>query len=198
MKFHNPFIVFDLETTDEEPRCILEIGAVALSAKMEPLGSFQTLVKPVFEPSQRVLELIGRERAAFAAAPSFAEAASGFERFVTNLCGSIKKARLAAWGNYFDVNVLRGDYARNGLTFPFSGTCIDVKTVAILWHAMSGRRTDKLSVASTAKEMGVEISSPLHQALTDAQVTANILRCATQQMAEGVWIGKQYVEVRGS
>jgi hypothetical protein len=42
------------------------------------------------------------------------------------------------------------------MPYPFSGTAIDVKTLAFTWLAFSGRRTDKLNLEILAKHLNIE------------------------------------------
>lgn len=79
-------------------------------------------------------------------------------------------------GNYFDIPLLRKAYAHYGLPFPFSGTCFDVKTMAMTWMALSGRRTDKLGVETVASAMDIQPDGRYHRALTDAVSEAKILK----------------------
>jgi DNA polymerase III alpha subunit (gram-positive type) len=200
MRFNNHTVVFDLETTDDPSnRSIIEIGAVILSPELSRIGArFQALVRPnvgVDYVSDRVVELTGHTRDSLKSAKLWDKVTPEFENWVKDICGNIKKVRLAAWGNYFDINVLRDEYDAFGLPFPFSGTCIDVKTAALMWASMSGRRTDSLSVASAAKELGLEPIGSYHRADVDAEMTARIFQSIMAKMSGGVWVGKQYIAV---
>ena len=71
---------------------------------------------------------------------------------------------------------MRRAYGRYDRPFPFSGTAIDVKTLAMLWMALSGRRTDKFGVETVASAMGIQPEGRYHRALTDAVTEAKILQ----------------------
>jgi DNA polymerase III epsilon subunit-like protein len=196
MKWNNHIVVFDLETTACDQQAITEIGAVVLDPELDRVvGRFQSFVLPDYPVTKRAWEITGHNPEDLARAPAWPDVAKMFEDWVVATCGNIKRVRLAAWGNYFDINVLRNQYARHGLPYPFSGTCIDVKTAALMWAACSGRRTDKLSVEQCAEHMGLTPSGSYHRADVDADMTAQIFQRAMYELAGGVWIGKQYVHV---
>ncbi len=181
-RLNNPLVVLDLEATagkDEQGRqtnnCIIDIGAVYLDERLEVLGTFQSLVKPTEDVTPFITQLTGITPAMVADQPSFAEVGTGFSRWVEGLAGNLKKVRLAAWGNYFDIPLLRRNYHDAGLDFPFPGTALDVKTLAFLWLSQSGRRTDKVSLEYLAEHFDLKVEGRWHRALTDAQVTAGIL-----------------------
>ena len=60
---------------------------------------------------------------------------------------------------------------------------------------MSGRRTDKLSVETCMKHMGLDPCGEYHRADVDAEATGQIFERAMFDMARGVWVGKQYIHV---
>ena len=190
-KLHNPLIVLDLEATagqDERGRqtnsCIIDIGAVFLDENLNSLGTFQALVKPTEPITPFITKLTGITAEMVAGEPSFSQVGPAFSRWADGLAGNLKKIRLAAWGNYFDIPLLRKNYYDAGLDFPFSGTALDVKTLAFLWLSQSGRRTDKISLEFFAAHFGIAVEGKWHRALTDAQVTAGTL--------VGVWRDLQW------
>jgi len=181
-KLHNPLIVLDLEATaGEDPQgrqtnnCIIDIGAVYLDETLQIKGTFQSLVKPLEPLTPFITKLTGITPSMVEDQPVFAEVGPLFSRWVESLGGNLKKVRLAAWGNYFDIPLLRRNYHDAGLDFPFSGTALDVKTLAFLWLSLSGRRTDKISLEFFAEHFKIPIDGTWHRALTDAQVTAGTL-----------------------
>lgn len=192
MHFNHDFIVFDLETTDTEwDRRIIEIGACRISRDLEIQDTFYTKVFPGIVVSDYVLQLTANTQEELNKAPQFTLAIEQFEKWV----GNIKRHRLAAWGNYFDVNVLRKEYGKWGRPYPFSGTVYDVKTVALGYLAVSGRRTDSCSVASMVKLFGGP-DGPYHNALFDAEQTARIFRQCLIELSESVWINKERLVLR--
>ena len=199
MKINNDIVVFDLETTDDEAdRRIIEVGAVLLDRDLNPRGTFSQLVYHGGPGllSDYVKELTGLREGDFSGTKGWGRGEEGryhgvqgdFLSWVEELVPNVRRVRLAAWGNYFDVNVLRAEYARSGIPYPWSGTCLDVKTAAALWCALSGRGTDKLGLQTVARHMGVEPDGPWHRALADAKVTAAVFKRAVTDLAGGVWL----------
>ena len=193
-KLYNPLVVIDLEATagqDDRGRqtnnCIIDLGAVFLNEKLEVKGSFQALVKPAEEITPFITKLTGITSAMVDDQPGFAEVGPAFALWVEGLAGNLKKVRLAAWGNYFDIPLLRRNYHDAGLDFPFPGTALDVKTLAFLWLSQSGRRTDKVSLEFFAEHFGIRVEGPWHRALTDAQATAGTLAAIWRDL-EGFFV----------
>src|SRR6185369_16257655 len=161
-KLHNPIVVIDLEATagqDESGRqtnnCIIDLGAVYLDETLEEKGTFEALVKPTEPVTPFITELTGISPEMVENQPGFAEVGERFSSWVKSLSGNLKKVRLAAWGNYFDIPLLRKNYYDAGLDFPFAGTALDVKTLAFLWLSLSGRRTDKVGLEFFAQHFGL-------------------------------------------
>jgi len=181
-KLHNPLVVIDLEATagqDDRGRqtnnCIIDLGAVFLDEHLEVKSTFQALVKPSEEITPFITKLTGITPAMVADQPGFDQVGPAFAAWAQGLAGNLKKTRLATWGNYFDIPLLRKNYYDAGLEFPFPGTALDVKTLAFLWLSQSGRRTDKMSLEFFAEQFHLPVEGTWHRALTDAQVTAGIL-----------------------
>lgn len=197
MRWSSSVVVFDLETTGTPEQAITEIGAVVLTRDLHRvIGRFQSFVKPDFPVSEHVWAITGHRPEDLTTADSWPAVAKRFEEWVEQKTGgNLKKCRLAAWGNYFDINVLRAQYARHELPYPFSGTCIDVKTAALMWCSASGRRTDTLTVKSCAEEMRLTPQGEYHRADVDADMTGQIFQQVMADLSGGVWIGKQFVAV---
>lgn len=187
MRLNNELVVFDLEATsnqetaDERPALqtndfIIEIGAAFLDRELKLVDTFERLVRPEEPITPFITEITSITPEMCAGQPLWKEIAPEFETWVARHCDNIKRVRLAAWGNYFDMPLLRRAYARYERPFPFSGTCIDVKSLALVWMALSGRRTDKLGVETVASAMGVQPEGRYHRALTDAVTEAKILQ----------------------
>ncbi|PCI32836.1 MAG: hypothetical protein COB53_12420 [Elusimicrobia bacterium] len=187
MRLNNELVVFDLEATsnqenaDERPQIqtnnfIIEIGAAFLDRELKLVDTFERLVRPEEPITPFITEITSITPAMCERQPLWKEIGPEFEVWVSRHCTNIKKVRLAAWGNYFDIPLLRRTYARYGLPFSFSGTCFDVKTLAMAWMALSGRSTDKLGVETVAAAMGIQPEGRYHRALTDAITEANILQ----------------------
>lgn len=181
-KLHNPLIVIDLEATagqDEKGfqtnNCVIDLGAVYLDEELQVKDTFSALVKPWEPVTPFITQLTGITPEALESQKDFSAVGADFLNWASALAGNVKKVRLAAWGNYFDIPLLRKNYHHFGVEFPFPGTALDVKTLAFLWLSHSGRRTDKISLEFFVQQFGLKVEGRLHRALTDAKVTAEVL-----------------------
>jgi DNA polymerase III epsilon subunit-like protein len=201
MKLHNHLLVLDLETTDNpRARRIIELGCVLLDRQLDVLDTFDQLVRPAEPLSEFVTKLTGITDADLAVKPYWPEVAGRWEEWLRQRVPNIKQVRLACWGNYFDVNVLRQEYEGCGREYPFSGTALDVKSLAFLWTSLSGRRTDSLGLPHVCQTMEFAPPSRWHRAHPDAWMTAAVLRRVFSDLGGGVFLpGNKYhyVEVRG-
>ena len=199
---HCDLIVLDLETTSNqeqreeipdvvEHNSIIEIGAVYVAshgAFFEKKGTFQRLVSPD-EPITPFIESITHiTNDMVEGKPKWDVVGQEFVDWAKELGGNIKKLRLAAWGNYFDMPILRKLYRRYGVQMPFSGTMFDIKTIAMMWCFLAGKRTDKLSVEKVAQYMGLKTDGQYHRALVDAQMEADIYIKAMESLRDGHYI----------
>ena len=179
---------------------IIEIGAAFLDRSLILVDTFSHLVRPEGPISSFITELTRITPAMCETQPLWKGVAPEFEAWVAKWCTNVKTVRLCAWGNYFDVPLLRRSYERYGLPFPFSGTCFDAKTIAMMWCSLSGRRTDKLSVKSVAKYMGIAPEGDYHRALTDAVTEAKIIQRVFTDLDSGVFVqgtsGQPYLHLK--
>jgi len=187
MRLNNELIVLDLEATsnqedaDDKPTVqtnnfIIEIGAAFLDRDLKLVDTFEHLVRPEEPITPFITQITSITPEMCEGQPLWKEVAPEFEAWIMSHCDNIKRVRLCAWGTYFDIPLLRRAYGRYERPFPFSGTCFDVKTFALMWTALSGRRTDKLGVETVASMMGVQPEGRYHRALTDAVTEAKILQ----------------------
>ena len=178
MRLNNELVVFDLEATsnqedaDSRPALqtnnfIIEIGAAFLDRDLKLIDTFERLVRPEEPITPFITEITSITPAMCKGQPLWKDIGPEFEAWVSRHCQNIKRVRLAAWGNYFDIPLLRRAYAHYNLPFHFSGTCIDVKTMAMAWIALSGRRPDTLGVETVASTMNMRPRAAI-TALTDA------------------------------
>ena len=211
MKLNNDIVVFDLEATAridtpehgppiQTNNDIIEIGAAFLDHSLTLVDTFSHLVRPEEPISSFITELTGLTPEMCATQPLWKDVAPAFEAWVARWCTNIKTVRLCAWGTYFDVPLLRRSYQRYGLPFPFSGTCFDAKTIAMLWCSLSGRRTDELSVKRVARYMGIAPEGDYHRALTDAVTEAKIVQRVFADLDSGVFVqgtsGQLYLHLK--
>jgi len=129
MRLNNELVVFDLEATsnqeDAEARpavqtnnFIIEIGAAFLDRELNLVDTFDRLVRPEEPITPFITEITSIRPAMCEGQPLWKDVGPEFEAWVARHCKNVKKVRLAAWGNYFDVPLLRRVYARYELPFP--------------------------------------------------------------------------------
>lgn len=213
MKLNNEIIVLDLEATSnqetegERPaeqtnNFIIEIGAVLISRDLEIVSQFQSLVQPEERVTPFITNITHITQEMVDAAPKWDVVASQFEDWVKTHCKNIKNVRLGAWGNYFDMPLLRKGYRFYNRPFPFSGTMLDIKTSAFDWAALSGNRTDKLSVEHVAHLMEIVPDGQYHRALVDAVTEAKIYIESKKKLSQGFYLpnkdGKPYQYIKVS
>lgn len=204
MKFHNDLVVFDLETSMCEEHYPIEIGAVYLNKDAEIVSSFDILINhPQAEiiPELTELTTITKEQLEKEGVTP-EQGFQDFEDWVSAYSGgNTKKPRLAAWGTYFDSRVVRAEYKRQNKDFAFAGTFIDVKSLAFLWCALSGHRTDKMSVETLFEQhmKMTKIPGHYHRANFDALITAEIYRRILKDLSEGFFLPSgQHVSLKVS
>jgi len=196
MKLNSDIVVFDLEATSGKDVCgfqtnnfIIDIGAVYIKKDtLEIVDSFSSLVKPEEYITEFIEKLTGISNAMVDHERYFDEVAKDFEAWIAKHVDNPKKVMLAAWGNYFDMPLLRKLYQKYKLQFPFIGTCLDVKTVAIAWLALSGHRTDKSSVEHVSNIMGIEPEGAYHRAIVDAKCEGLIFQRVFRDLDQGMFI----------
>lgn len=181
--FSHDIVVFDLESTAsvsiegfQRNNYIIDIGAVFLDKNLEIKGKFESLVKPEEAISPFVEKLTGISNAMVSKQDTFDIVGEKFQRWVLNYNTQCKRVRLASWGAYFDGPLLRKLYEHYGKEFPFSGTIIDVKSLAILKLSLMKRRTDQLKLKDFSKLLKIDFEGKMHRALSDAHLTAEIFR----------------------
>lgn len=199
MRLRNELVVIDLEATSNRTSAderlpvqtnnfIIEIGAALLDRDLRLVDTFSRLVRPEEPVTAFITALTTITPEMVAGEPTWADVAPAFEGWVASHCRSLRSARLCAWGTYFDIPLLRRCYARYERPFPFSGTCFDVKTWAMLWLALGARRTDRLEVGTVAATMGIAPDGPYHRALTDAVVEARIAQRVFADLDGGMFL----------
>jgi DNA polymerase III epsilon subunit-like protein len=208
MKLNNDLIILDLEATSNQEtdervenqsnNFIIEIGAVYVNKNLEIVSKFQKLVKPE-EPVTPFITSITHITPEMVENESKWDVVSKeFETWAESQGSKIKNIRLGAWGTYFDGPLLRKVYKHYGLKFPFSGTLYDAKTLAMVWCALSGNRTDQLSVDKVARHMNFTLPAGdlYHRALVDAEMEAKIYIKAMKDLSGGFYVpsdpGKPY------
>lgn len=198
MKLNNELLVFDLETTADERQVITQIGCYLLNRDLTTVGSFESYVHQT-NVDQKSYLITGIDDNTLKDAPSLETVLIQLEEFINSKVVNPKTVRLAAWGNYFDVNVLRRAYESISRPYPFSGTAIDIKSLAFLWCSLAGYRTDQLSVKKMAEDNLKLPKAPdgyYHNALNDAYVTTEILLRIYKDFSNGLFLSDgSYVKV---
>ncbi len=178
---------------------IIQIGAVYLNRQLEIVDTFSELVKPQEEISDFITELTSISNDDVKYADAFDLVAEKFEKWVESHTNNIRSVRLAAWGTYFDIPLLRYDYKRYKRRYPFSGVAMDVKTLAIFWQSLSGHNSDQSSVGKVSMQMGIDIEGKQHDALVDAIAESKILQRIYADLDGGAFVkaqSNQYINVK--
>ncbi|WP_028975324.1 3'-5' exonuclease [Spirochaeta cellobiosiphila] len=182
-KLNNPLLVLDLEATAgkddkgyQTNNYIIDIGSVLLDTDLKVIGEYDHLVKPGESISDFIHKLTGISNELVQEEPYFDEISKDWHRWIESFDINLKKLRLAAWGNYFDIPLLRRNYQQYDLKYPFSGTALDIKSIAFLWLSLSGRRTDRYDVQSMAQMLNIQVDGTFHRAITDARAETALLQ----------------------
>jgi DNA polymerase-3 subunit epsilon len=159
------FVVLDLETTGGTPQDggITEIGAVKVRGG-EPLGEFQTLVRPPTSIPPFIAVLTGITDSMVADAPSLPAALPPFLEFIAG-------AVLVAHNAPYDIGFLKGACQRTGHPWP-EATVID--TVRLARHIVSKDEAPNRKLGTLAALFNSP-TTPDHRALNDARATVHVL-----------------------
>lgn len=172
------YIIFDLEwnrfTKAVKMRCpdeIVQIGAVKYNENMECIASFIRYIKPVLykrmEPAVEKLTGLNMHTLKAEGVP-FSEAAEDFASFVGN------DSVIMSWGAQ-DADIFRRNYAyfNKKNTVDFLAKFVDIQRYVT--HTLSVNSNNQLSVKSAADMLSISYEeSKLHDALTDAEVSAKV------------------------
>lgn len=146
---------------------IIEIGAVRLDSKFNLTGSFKYLVKPTFycRMHSRVKKLTGIDNEVLMKGLPFGVAYSKFLDF----CGD--EFATVTWGGS-DITVLKENLAAHS----YKAWDTPNYDLQIVYNAQveGARRSTALHTA--AEQFGIPVPENLHDALTDAMLTASVLK----------------------
>jgi DNA polymerase III epsilon subunit-like protein len=195
MKLTYDLVVVDLETTayqDEhgyqKNNYITEIGAVLLNKNLEIVDKFSTLVFSPEEITPEIEKLTGITNEMVKTAPDFPLAIRAFEDWIFEKnCRKLTNVRLCAWGTYFDARVFRAVCEKYRVPYNFSGSWYDIKSWAVMWHILSGKKSDKTSVENVCKLIGIEPTGSYHRALVDAIAEAKIVQHILKDLSSGFY-----------
>jgi inhibitor of KinA sporulation pathway (predicted exonuclease) len=183
MKYSTDIVVVDLEATcrtfganEVTESNILEIGAVRLDRRtLRVMDQFSELVQPRDYPIlPQIVEVTGIK-------PDMVESCDQFDavgrRFI-EWYGKRNRSILAAWSVYYDIPLLRKEFAAFGLDFneSFVGAALDIRAIAMAWLANNNQNTTGVTIEKTLVKMGIALDLQWHRAVDDAKGAAAILR----------------------
>ena len=167
----NPVSVHDRDADLYLRREIIEIGAVRLNSRFEPVGRFRCYVKPEHNDciTYSIRELTGIGYSETNSAGSFAAAMDLFTAWIGD-----GRTRVYSWSDsdYFQLD---RECAYKGVDFPY---CMErwVDLQAVFPRMLGQKSYRRLSLQNAAKICGVSVDrSKVHGALYDAAITAQIL-----------------------
>jgi inhibitor of KinA sporulation pathway (predicted exonuclease) len=179
------YLVVDLEATCDEQRRIpqrqmeiIEIGAVLVdAATLEPVGDFQTFVRPVVHPALTAFcrQLTTIAQADVDGAPTFPEAIERLRRFLGG-----RRALFCSWGKY-DRNQLALDARRHGVKLPFGEDHLNLKQ---RFSEQLGEE-QRYGMAGALRRVGLPLRGTHHRGIDDARNIARLLPWALGRAKSG-------------
>lgn len=164
------FCVVDLETTGAGPDSeITEIGAVKVCGG-EPLGEFQTLVRPSVPIPAMIQVLTGITDAMVATAPSPVEVVPEFMRFAEGCL-------LVAHNAPFDIGFLKRACEQLGIRWP---NPVVVDTVTLARRVLPKGEVPNCKLGTLAAHFHAT-TRPDHRALSDAHATVDVLHALLER-----------------
>ena len=168
------YLVIDFEATccdkGSVPRGhmeIIEIGAVMANASdFQPVGEFQSFVRPVRHPTLTVFctQLTSIQQSGVDEAPGFREAIASFKAWLDQYDGFV----FCSWGDY-DLKQLRKDCQFHKVPYPINAPHLNVKRLIAERHHLS----KKPSLGQAVRFAGLNFSGTHHRGIDDAR---NIVR----------------------
>ncbi|QRR00357.1 3'-5' exonuclease [Dyadobacter sandarakinus] len=182
-----PFLVLDIEMTGPEPGWneIIQIGAEFFDDQWESKGTFLQNVYPENEEafSSRSEEIHGLSLDELDDAPMIYEVIPMFEQWITKLNYNKSKFTdviICGQSVVYDINFLRFAYRSEKVDWTFSNKMLDLHTISYLCFEIlrsNGKAVPKqLSLSAVASYFGLERSTGTHNALEDAQLTAQCFK----------------------
>ena len=166
------YIAVDLETTGLSPvkDGIIEIGAVHFKDG-EPIGEFQTLLRPGCMIPRRITELTGITEEMLCEAPVFADVAEAFLEFSGEL-------PVVGHSILFDFSFLKRAFGRLEIGYERKG--IDTLKLCRQFLPLE----EKKNLGAACSYYGIEGTS-YHRALNDAMCTGLLLEQLKKHFLEG-------------
>ncbi len=173
------YVIFDMEWNQPMPgmrleyqngMClsneIIQIGAVRTDENAQILDTFTALIKPqrLKHMHWHVRKLTGITEKDLKAGTSLEEAITAFKDF----CGS--DFALFSWG-YDDIDVLDNNLRFFGMDTSWIPACYNLQ---MIYCAQTDNENRQYALSTAAESLSVVLDKPMHNALTDAYVTAMI------------------------
>lgn len=166
-------VVLDTETggLDSATDALLEIGALLVDSSLEKAGELDLLIRPW--PGLRVLkeslDINGLDPADLESRGLLEHEALARLRAFVSLPLTQGPVILAGWNISFDQSFLQAAFKRHNMPWPFGHRTLDIQSVWAYCHNwdFSGL---------TAACQSLFGSVPRHRALSDAQVTLDVLK----------------------
>ena len=170
--FRNKVLVFDVECTGLDPvkNALIEIGAVLLDERLNPIDDYSTLIAPwegaEINPEAMAVHKIKLEKL---------QAARGFQTVVKEFHKRFGSGDplpvLAGWNVWFDVAFLRALYEKTELEWPFSHRFLDIQAIILFFSRLKGA-----SLEETVKSIVGIGETQSHRAIDDARQTVKVLQ----------------------
>jgi DNA polymerase-3 subunit epsilon len=186
--FYMPFLVLDLEMSgpDFEWHDIIQIGAVLYDDQWNWKGEHLTNVFPENDEgfSSRAEGVHGLTLAELDEAPMMYEVLPEMEDWIREKLGrkrpnkrvSLQDVVIMGQSVINDINFLQVAYKREKLKWPYSRKLVDLHTTAFLISRILEKNNQpapkKLSLEAIAQYFGLSRTEESHNALEDAQLTA--------------------------
>ena len=211
MRLNNSFIFYDLEATSKttpegrkENNDLIQYGGVLVDRNLQIVSSYSTYVKNREPISQEIQDLCKIDPKWCEEAPTFDVASQNIETWAGQHVTNLKNVRQVCWGTHFDENLWRLHYRQYNRQYPWSGTCFDVKSWAVLYLALNGHRSDKIKIEHVISILGLESKlqelmpdGHWHHALYDSFAAALIaIECFKRMEGAFFMEGKRYKVVK--
>ena len=174
LEFNQPFPFKSGKKTELEPECpfeIIEIGAVKLNENFEKIGDFRVMIKPNIYPRihpyvEKITKIHWND---VKDAASFPIAYQQFIDFI-----GTEKSVLSTWGvddiKSLFKNILFYDQDIQGISDHY----INIQPIAGKY--LNHENGKSIGLKTAVEALNLKIESPFHDALYDAQYTAEIFR----------------------
>jgi len=159
---------WDNDKTKRDQMEIIEIGAVLLDEKLDPIKEFQAFIKPtrneVLSDFCKGLTSIKQEDVD--GAQFFPEVMIDFRRWLEDPTDIL----FASWGNY-DYNQLKKDVAYHKVQYPFNESHMNIKEHFSYKQGVGGK-----GVSKALTILGIKFEGTPHRGIDDARNIAKILK----------------------